>query len=88
MKLHPDFSEEIISARHVNIFCQNLGITAYALENHLNFFKKILFNNGCILEINNYCNRSREHVSFTELSEIINILSNQDFAGLDKFRLS
>ena len=49
----------------------------------------ILFNNGSTLEINNYCNnRSRGNVSFTELSEIINTLSNQDFTGLDKFRSS
>ena len=32
-------------------------------------------------------NRSTGNVSFTELSEIITTLSNQDFAGLDKFRL-
>ena len=40
------------------------------------------------LEINDYYNnRSSGNVSFTELSEIINALSNQDFAGMDKFRL-
>ena len=27
------------------------------------------------------------HVSFTELSEILNTLSNQDFAGFNKIRL-
>ena len=32
-------------------------------------------------------NRSTGNVSFTKLSEIITTLSNQDFAGLDKFRL-
>ena len=31
--------------------------------------------------------RSRGNVSFTEQSEIITTPSNQDFAGLDKFRL-
>ena len=50
--------------------------------------KKFLFNNGSILEINDYHNnRSRGNVSFIELSEIINTLSNQDFAGMDKFIL-
>ena len=90
-KLHPDFSEEgkeEISAGHVVVFCQNLGIIAYTLENYSNFKNKFLFNNGSILEINDYFNdRSRGNVSFTELSEIITTLSNQDFAGLDKFRL-
>ena len=32
-------------------------------------------------------NKSRGNVTFTELSEIINALSSQDFAGMDKFRL-
>ena len=67
-----------------------LGIRAYTLEINSNFKNKflILFNNGSILDINNYCdNRSRGNVSFNELSEIINILSNQGFAGLDKFGL-
>ena len=41
-------------------------------------------NNGSILEINDY-NRIRGNASFTELSEIINTPSDQDFAGLDKF---
>ena len=88
-KLHPDFLEEgkeEMSA--VGIFCQNLGITAYSLENYSNFKNKFLFNNGSILQINDYYNnRSRGNVSFTEYCKIINTLSNQDFAGLDKFRL-
>ena len=75
-----------MSAGHVGFFCQNLGITAYTLENYSNFKNKFLFNNGSILEINDYFNdRSRGNVSFTELSETITALSNQDFAGLDKF---
>ena len=91
-KLHPDFSEEgteEMSAGHVGVFCQNLGITAYTLENYSNFKNKFLFNNGSILEINDYynSNKSRGNVTFTELSEIINTLSSQDFAGMDKFRL-
>ena len=77
-----------MSAGHVGVFCQNLCITAYTLENYSNFKNKFLFNNGSILEINYYySNKSRGNVSFTELSEIINTLSSQDFAGMDKFRL-
>ena len=52
-----------------------VGITACTLENYSNLKKKLLFNNGSILEINDYYNRSRRNVSFTELSEIINIKS-------------
>ena len=37
--------------------------------------------------ISNNSNKSRGNVTFTELSEIINTLSSQDFAGMDKFRL-
>ena len=78
-----------MSAGHVGVFCQNLGITAYTLKKYSNFKNKFLFNNSSILEINDYynSNKSRRNVSFTELSEIINILSSQDFAGMDKFRL-
>ena len=74
---------------HVGVFCQNLGITAYTLENYSNFKNKFLFNNGSILELNDYnnSNESKGNVSFTDLSEIINTLSSQDFAGMDKFRL-
>ena len=69
-------------------FCQNLGITAYTSENYSNFKNKFLFNNGGITEINdNYNKRSKGNISFTELCVIINTLSNQDFVGLDKFRL-
>ena len=79
MKLHPDFSEdekEEMSVGHVGAFCQNLGTTAYTLENFSNFKNKFLFTNGSILEINDYYNnRSRGNVSFTELCEI-NTLSN------------
>ena len=39
-----------MSAGHVGIFCQNLGITAYTLENYSNFKNKFLFNNGSILD--------------------------------------
>ena len=37
--------------------------------------------------ISNNSNKSRGNVTFTELSEIINTLSSQDFAGMDKFRV-
>ena len=90
--MHPDFSEEgteEISAGHVGVFCLNLGIIAYTLENYSNFKNKSLFDNGSILEINDYynSNKNRGNVSFTELPEIINVLSSQDFSGMDKFRL-
>ena len=87
-KLHPDFSEEGKEerpARHVGVFCQNLGITAYTLENYSNFKSNFSFNNGSIFEIHDYF-RTRGNASFNNLSQIINTLSNQDFAGLDKFR--
>ena len=54
-KLHPDFSEEgkeEVSAMHPDVFCQNLGIIVYILENYSNFENKFLFTNGSILEIN------------------------------------
>ena len=87
-KSHPDFSKEGKEDGHVGVFCQNLGIKTYTSENYSNFENKFLFNNGSILKKNDYFNnRSRGNVSFTELSEIIATLSNQDFAELDKFRL-
>ena len=71
-------------AGHVGVFCQNLGITAYTLENYSNF--KSNFSFGSILEIHDYF-RTMGKSSFNDLSQLINTLSNQDFAGLDKFRL-
>ena len=60
-----------MSAGHVGDFCQNLSVTVYNLESYSNFKNKFLFNNGSILEINDYYyNRSRKNVSFTELSDI------------------
>ena len=70
----------------MDVFCQNLDITAYTLENYSNFKSNILFNNGSILEIHDYF-RTGGNASLNNLSQIINTLSNQDFAGLDKFRL-
>ena len=91
-KLYPDFLEEgkkEISAGNAGVFCQNLGITAYTLENYSNLKIKFLFNNDSMLETNyHYNNRSKGNVIFTELSEIINTLSNLDFAGMDKFKLN
>ena len=88
--MHPDFSEEgkeEMPAGHVGVFWPNLGTTVYTLENYSNFKNKFLFKKDSILEINDYYNRIRRNLSFIELSEIKNTLSNQDFAGLDKFRL-
>ena len=70
----------------MGVFCQNLGITAYTLENYSNYKSNISFNNGSILEIHDYF-RTGGNASLNNLSQIINTLSNQDFAGLDKFRL-
>ena len=70
----------------MGVFCQNLGITAYTLENYSNFKSNISFNNGSILEIHDYF-RTGGNASLNNLSQIINTLSNQDFAWLDKFRL-
>ena len=55
--LHPDFLEEGKEERpagHVGVFCQNLGITAYTLENYCNFKSNFSFNNGSILEIHEF----------------------------------
>ena len=70
-KLHPDFSEEgteEMSAGHVGVFCQNLGITAYTLENYSNFKNKFLFKNGSILEINDYYNSNKSRGNVPLLS--------------------
>ena len=71
---------------HVGVFCQNLGITAHTLENYSNFKSNFSFNNESILETHDYF-RTRENDSFNDLYQLINTLSNQDFDGLDKFRL-
>ena len=70
----------------MGVFCQNLGIIAYTLENYSNFKSNFSFNNGIILEIYDYF-RNRGNASFNDLSQLINTLSNQDFDGLDKFKL-
>ena len=58
-----------MSVGHVGVFCQILGITGKTLDNYSNFKNKFLFNNDSILEINDFNNRSRGNVSFTELCE-------------------
>ena len=63
---------------------QNLGITAYTLENYSNFKSKQSFNNGNIFEIHD-CFRTGGNAN--DLSQLIDSLSllNQDFVGLDNF---
>ena len=63
---------------------QNLGITAYTLENYSNFKSKLSFNNGNIFEIHD-CFRTGGNAN--DLSQLIDSLSllNQDFVGLDNF---
>ena len=39
--------QKCLLGMQVGVFCQNLGITAYALENYSNFKNKFLFNNAC-----------------------------------------
>ena len=58
----------------------------YNLENYSNFKSNFSFNNRSIIEIRDYF-RTRGKASFNDLSQLINALSNQDFSGLDKFRL-
>ena len=70
----------------MSVFCQYLCITAYTLENYSNFKINFSFNNGSILEIHDYF-RTRGNASFNDFSQIINRLSNQNFAGFDNFRL-
>ena len=68
----------------MGVFCQNLGITACTLENYSDFKSKFLFNNGSIFKIHDYF-RTRGNPSFNDLSQLINTLSIQDFAGSDEF---
>ena len=57
-------------------------------KKYTNFKNKSLFNNGNILDINDFYNRNRGNVSLTYwVVWKINTLSNQDFVGMDKFRL-
>ena len=69
----------------MGLFCQNLVIMAYNLENYSNF-KSENPKSGNIFEIHYYF-RSRGNARFNDLSQVINTLSlsRQDFAGLDNF---
>ena len=73
-----------------NIMKLIVGITAYTYtytqhtQNYSNFKSTFSFNNESIFEIHNYF-RSSGNVSVHDLSELINILSNQHFTGLDNF---
>ena len=69
----------------MGLFCQNLVIMAYNLENYSNF-KSENPKSGDIFEIHYYF-RSRGNARFNDLSQVINTLSlsRQDFAGLDNF---
>ena len=60
---------------------------AYTLKNCSNFQSNFSFNSGSILEIYDLF-KTRGNTSFNNLPQMITTLSNQDFAGLDKFRLS
>ena len=55
----------------MSVFSAKIQVSQHLLINYFNFKKEFLFNNGRILEINDYYNRSRGNVSFTEISEII-----------------
>ena len=69
----------------VGVFCQNLGITAYTLENYSNFKSKFSFNNGNNFETYDYFRTYfRGNARFNDLVKLIESLLNQDFAGLDK----
>ena len=57
-------------------------------KKYTNFKNKSLFNNSNILDINDFYNRNRGNVSLTYwVAWKINTLSNQDFVGMDEFRL-
>ena len=57
----------------------------YTLENYSNFESKFSFNNGSIFETHDDYFITGGNASFNDLSQLINTLSNQDFAGLDNF---
>ena len=54
----------------MGVFCQDLGITAYTLENYSNCKSNFSFSNGSILEILDDF-RTRGTASFNNLSQII-----------------
>ena len=76
----PRFLRRKEKKAYVCFFCQNL---VYTSENY-SYFNNVLLSIESSLEINDFY-RTRGNVSFTELPEIINTLTNQDFPGLYKF---
>ena len=78
----PNYLEKL----HSKVFCQNLGIPAYTLENYSNFKSKFLLSNGNIFGLHDYF-RARGNARFNHLSQLINTLSlsDQDFADLGNF---
>ena len=70
----------------MGVFWQNLGITAYTLENYSNFKSNFSFNNKSILETHDHF-RTRGNTRVNDLPQLINTPSNQEFPGCDKFRL-
>ena len=79
-----------MSVEHVQVFSFKIQVSQHiaTLENYSNFKNKFLFSNDSILESNDYySNRNMGNISFVELCEMINTLSNYNFPGLDKFRL-
>ena len=63
------------------VFCKNLGITGCTLENCSNFKSKFSIDNGSIFKIHDYF-RTRRNARLSDLSQLINTLSSQDFPGL------
>ena len=61
-----------------------IGIISYTLQNYSKFKSNFSFNNGSIFEIHDYF-KARGNDRFNDLSQLINTLSKQDFAGLDNF---
>ena len=78
--------KKCLLAEHAGVFCQNLGIIAYTLEDYSNFKSIFSFNNASIFEIHDYF-RTRGNAGFNDLSQLLTTLSNQDFTVFDKFRL-
>ena len=58
---------------------------SYTLQNYSNFKSNFSFDNRS-LEIHDHF-RTRGNASYNDLSQLINTLSNKDFACLDKFKL-
>ena len=89
-KLHPDSQRKGKEKGLLSMWVFSAKIqvshSIYFIENYSNFKNNFSFNNGSILEIHDHF-RTKGKFSFNALPQLINTLSNQDFAGLDKFRL-